>query len=798
MPLLTLLALAWCAGLWIALRLNQPVWAWLAFCALALVCLVLLREKPRLRAALTMAFALGLGAARAQAARPPLGDPGFIATYTDRGSVVVEGVIATEPAVGEGPVELRVKVERLWLASGTDPLPVHGLILVHTARDSASRLAAVGQAGYRYGDRVRVTGTLEAPPNFEGFAYRDYLAHQGVYALVRQARVSFVAARAGSPAWQALSDFKVHALKTLAKLFPEPHASLLAGILLGDDGGLPASLADAFARTNTAHIIAISGFNVAILVGALLPFARRLWGPTRGVAAVMLVVVAYTLLAGAGASVVRAAIMGSLALVASRLGRRVVGLNTLAAAAIFMTLINPAALYDVGFQLSAAATLGLILYGDRFQARVEQAAARYTTALRAARLAAAAGELFLITGAVQLTTLPLLIFNFRQFSLVTLLANSVILPVQPALMIVSGAALLLGLVWLPLGQVVAWLAWPFSAYTIAFVQFFARLPYAAFALGDTAVVLVAAYYISLFGLSWLLSRPQQQRPAWWEPARQRLPAGGLLLMASLTLLAWSWYFSAPAPDGRLRVTLLDIGSPLDPAGGEALLIQTPSGGMVLIDGGPGALTLANRLAGQLPLFKRDLDLLVVAAPDNENIGGLPDLLDRYRVRQALMTRATNRSGAYAALREKLIAQKIATIDAGSLPALDLGDGVSLSVLADRAEGSVLRLSWRRFSLVVAPGLDAAGEAELLSQGLAPPATALLLAGGGTNNASSEAWLQALNPRVALISVDAGNLSGDPSPDVLARLAGRAVLRTDQRGNITLSTDGEQLWVEAER
>src|SRR5205085_3512950 len=123
----------------------------------------------------------------------------------------------------------------------------------------------------------------------------------------------------------------------------------------------------------------------------LLPFARRLWGQSRAVLAVTLVIVAYTLLAGASASVVRAAIMGSLALVAGRLGRRVAGLNTLAAASILMTVLNPSVLYDVGFQLSAAATLGLILYGDRFEARVEQAAARYTTARRAARIAAAAG-----------------------------------------------------------------------------------------------------------------------------------------------------------------------------------------------------------------------------------------------------------------------------------------------------------------------------------------------------------------------------------------------------------------------
>src|SRR6185295_15310983 len=165
MPLLTLLALGWLAGLWAADQLNQPVWAWLAFSALAAGSLALLREKPRLRAPLAIAFALGIGAARAQAARPPFGDPAFIANYTERGSTVVEGVVAAEPSTGEGPVALRLNAERLWLASGGDPLSVRGLVLVAAGRQSASRLAATGEAAYRYGDRVRVYGALETPPN---------------------------------------------------------------------------------------------------------------------------------------------------------------------------------------------------------------------------------------------------------------------------------------------------------------------------------------------------------------------------------------------------------------------------------------------------------------------------------------------------------------------------------------------------------------------------------------------------------------------------------------------------------
>jgi competence protein ComEC len=545
--------------------------------------------------------------------------------------------------------------------------------------------------------------------------------------------------------------------------------------------------------------VSICGFNISILVGAFMALARPLLGQRRSVFLAIAVVAVYTLLVGAGASVVRAAIMSSLALIAGRLGRRAWGLNTLAAATLLMTLQDPLVLWDVGFQLTSAATLGILLYGDRFQARVEALAARRVTAQRAQSIAAAASDLFLLTVAAQLTTLPLLVYYFRQFSLVALLANFVILPAQPALEIASGLALLLGLIWLPLGQVAAWLAWPFSTYTIGFVEFFAHLPNASFALGETAPALVAVYYAALFGLTWVLAKPAPQRPEWWgRVVRQSLPVGGLFVLGAGVLLVWSWYFSLPTP-GRLRVTLLDVGSITNTTGrGDAILIQSPSGGTVLVDGGPGALTLERGLAAQLPVFKKDLDVLVVAAPGDEFIGALADLLDLYHPQRAIVTRAPGRSATYRSLRQKLIDANIETVDASTLPRLDLVNGISLTVLADTATGSVLRLEWGKFSLVIAPALDAAGETIMLNDGLALPSTALLLANSGSSQSTGDAWLQAINPRLALISVGAGNPDGNPAPVVLSRLAGRDVLRTDQHGSITVETDGTQMWVEASR
>jgi competence protein ComEC len=792
MSLILSLTLGWLTGLWAAAQINQPWWAWLILAGLAGGALYFWRTEASLRLPLICAIALGLGGVRYQLAQPVY-DKSFLATYNGVGEVALEGVVWDEPDVRDTQTNLRVRVDTLLLPNATAPLTVRGLVLIAAPRFSDSRLQAAGDGEFRYGDRLRVFGTLETPPEFDDFSYKDYLARSGVYSQLRQARVTFVAARQGNPIFQWLFDFKSHALAVLTQIFPEPHASLLSGILLGVDSGISPELKDAFSATGTSHIIAISGFNIAIIAGIFAALANRLFGAQRGAVVAILGIAAYTILVGASASVVRAALMGSLAIVAGRLGRQVVGLNTLAAAVLLMTLLNPLTLWDVGFQLSVMATLGLIIYAEPFEAGFKKLVERFTTQENAERAAALVGEFFLLTLAAQVSTLPLIVYYFKRLSLISLVANLVVLPVQPALMVIAGIALGVGLISLPLGKIVAWLAWPFSAYTIRFVELFAKVPGASISLGDVAPWIVIGFYLALLGVTWVLRRPPEQRPEWWGHLTARglrSATAGLSGLAVGTLIVWSWYFSLP--DGRLKITVLDVGQ------GDAVLIQSPSGAHVLVDGGPSGGALARALARELPLFTNQLDLLVVAAPRDENIGGLPDALTRFWVTRAVLTSATSPSATYQTLTDSLNRKHIPTTSAADLPAFDLGEGINLSVLYDGAKGSALRLDWNRASLMIPIGLERSDETALLMRGQAAPTTALLAADHGSDKTTQENWVEALNPEVVLISVGVGNPQGDPSPNVLKRLAGRNILRTDQNGSVTILTDGQRWWVETER
>lgn len=773
------LSLSWLAGLAMGRALGLPTSAWLPPLALGGAATYLLSGRLR-RVGVVWLLAL-FGALRFALAQPAL-DSSHLSARNDTGDMVVlTGVVVDFPDVRDSYIGLRVRAESVRRL--TDPLgqPAQGVALVRAGR----------YQDFAYGDRVRATGRLETPPVFEDFSYREYLARQGIYSLMSPAQVALVESGQASPVLQAIYSLRQRGLRTVHALFPEPEASLLAGILLGVESGIHPELRQAFNDTGTTHIIAISGFNITLLAGLVISLFGRWLGPRRGAMLAAVTIGVYAVMVGGDPAVVRAAIMGGLALYARLLGRQTQALASLGAAALAMTLINPLTLWDVGFQLSFAATLGLVLYADPIAARFTELASRWMDPRQAERLAKPVGEFALFTLAAQVTTLPLTAYYFKRLSLAALLANPVILPAQPALMVLGGLAMLLGMLWLPLGQVAAWAAWPFPAFTIRAVELFAGWRAASLALPSIGLPAVALGYGLLFGLT--VGRrllPPHLRGLRLRAALPR-PAFGAVLIALGIGTGLAWQQVADRPDGRLHLTILDVG------GGEAALIQTPTGRFVLVGGGHSPVALSEALGRRLPLFHRSLDWLVLGGSQEEQVAGLVGLVERYPVGQAWIAGDPG-GAAYGRVLEELRAASVPIREARPGEALDLGDGARLEVRAVGPHGAVFLLTHNRARVLLAPGADPA-----LVEGLAQDRdlaalTALLLPDGGYAAVNPVSWLERAAPRLVLISVAAGNDRGLPSAEVVSWLQGRSVLRTDRDGWIELISDGQQLWVQAGR
>lgn len=809
MPLFWL-SLAFLSGILLAASLPLSRGFWLAALGIALLGLLLLwrlerarwlREpalpnapssapSARLRAWLqgltgrlplpwwALLVALVAGAARFSLALPDWDDPRFIAHYNDRPQAcLLEGVIVQPPDERDLYTQVRIAVDRIAEAEGGAFQPAEGLVL--------ARLPPGG--GWRYGNRLQVEGRLQTPPAFEDFSYRDYLARSGVHTLIPQAEARLLQRGQGNPLKAGIYAFKDRSLRLLHRLFPDPEAALLAGILLGVESGIPQPVRQAFNATGAAHIIAISGFNIAVLAGLFSWLFTRLFDRWRGAALSLLVIAIYTLLVGADAAVVRAAIMGGLALIAVQVGRRQNGLNSLAFVGAVMAFFNPHLLWDVGFQLSFAATLGLVLYAQPFTDFVVGIAGRFLPGERAQRLGGWVGAYFLFTVAAQLTTLPVIVYHFKRLSIVSLVANPVILPAQPAVMVLGGLALLGGWVAFPIGQVIAYLAWPFVDFTIRGVEWFAAWPGGALQLGSVSLVAVVLFYLVLF----LLTLGWPRARGWLATLR---PGVTLAALGAITLLVWRAVLAAP--DGKLHLYLLEVSA--SGRSGEAVLVQTPSGRFVLLGGGPSANALSDALGRRLPLFHRRLDWLVIASNQEDQLTALPRMLERYPAQNAWLA-ATELEGYNGRLvREALAEVRLPQVVAQAGQALDLGDGAALRLIAVGESGGAFLLEWKDFRVLLPLGLDAGLLEQLQADASLGPLTAVLLAGGGDGLLNPPSWIEKLRPQVILISVAAGDRNGRPSPETLQALRGLPLLRTDLHGWIHLSTNGEQMWVEVER
>jgi competence protein ComEC len=381
--------------------------------------------------------------------------------------------------------------------------------------------------------------------------------------------------------------------------------------------------------------VCICGYNIVILIGIFSTITVGLVGRRRAFYIIVIGLIAYAIMVGGSASVVRATIMGILLLWAEHIGRPYAAPNALFASGIAMTILDPNTLFDVGFQLSFMATLGLMVYARPFAHSTHAFLARLFNRDWARQLVDILNDALLVTLAAQVATLPLLMYYFRQISTVALIVNPLVLPAQTGVMIYGLFATGVGLLSIPLGQIAAWTVWPWLTWTLGVIALFAQVPFASIPLEYVPPLFVAGYYAILIGVTWYFQQPKESRPTMFRKLitpRRAIFVGGLIALLLAVALSWR-------TDDRLHVYVLDVD-------GHPVFVQTPSGKQILIGGSNSPSSLLSALGKLLPFWDRDIDLVIVPDASNDQLNGLSAVLDRYGVKQIMSTEVTadNRAG----------------------------------------------------------------------------------------------------------------------------------------------------------
>ncbi len=405
-----------------------------------------------------MVMLLCAGVLRYEMAVPVFGDGDLAFYHSEEQAVSLEGVIVDYPDVRGDRIKLTVE------ASELNGRVVEGRVLVTVNR----------YPEFAYGERIRLWGAVQEPIEFEDFSYKNYLRRYGINSVMYYPYVEVVEA-------PCIDDWKywVFGLKKvfetrLNQLFTEPHASFAAGLLLGSRRGIPEDLMEDFNISGLTHIIAISGYNITLIivfVSGLLKFLSKRWQTIMA----SLVIFVFVVLVGGTAAVVRSAIMGVLGLWAVWFGRKAEVTRLLALTAALMTMWNPFILVDdVGFQLSFAATCGLVYMTDSVERFLKKIRTwKFIPEIFSIR------EAFVTTLAAQTFAVPIIIGAFGRFSLVAPFANVVAVSFIPLAMLFSFGAVLISCFWFYGGLLVAYVGWFFLELIMQIAYFSARVPFSS-------------------------------------------------------------------------------------------------------------------------------------------------------------------------------------------------------------------------------------------------------------------------------------------------------------------------------
>ncbi len=680
----------------------------------------------------------------------------------DAAPALVEG-----RARGDGPelpdrVRLRVVVERV--TTGGRSVELEGIVRLDVFGD-APRPEVLD------GDHVRVWAALRPFGGYRNPGGGDpeaWARHEGLAALGQVKSAQLLALQSTPRPTARARSWAREALRRFVPAGQEE--SLVRAMVLGDRAGLDDHTAEAFRVSGTYHVLALSGAQVALVVGLLVAVARRLEAsPTLqavlgGGAAVL-----YAAFVGGDIPVVRASFMAAVLLAGRALDLDADLANLLGLAALVLLVHRPSNVTDVGFQLSFGATLGLLLLTPPLAAGLP-------------RLPLGAERALCASLGAQLALLPLLATHFHRLAPLGLLLNLVAVPLASAVLLAGFLVLVCAALLPALGGPAGNLAWVAAHALLQSSE-----------LGLVSPILdprmpapsLLAWCAQLFGLV-LLSR-----------GRRSLGLGLCLVALFLMVIG-------PGPrgvDGRLHVTVLDVGQ------GDALVVRSPRGRVLVVDAGAaleGGFDLGESVVApflwSFGLTRIDTLVLTHAHPDH--VGGAPFLLRAFQVGETWEGPAPLKDPRYrrldASLREA----------GGSRRSVSRGvatdwDGVRVRVLGPPApahppsrvrndDSVVLALEYGSVRVLLTGDIEGAGEEALESSA----AEVLKVPHHGSRSSSHEPFVAAVSPRVAIVSAGRHNPFGHPHLEVVERYRRRGALflRTDRDGAVTVSTDGERAWV----
>jgi competence protein ComEC len=630
-----------------------------------------------------------------------------------------------------------------------------------------------------YGYLLLVRGEYNLLPqrrNPGGFDYRQYMERNEVSGSFKIEKMRILARGTGN---RLLSGLVIPARRYIRRLIENnllgDEAALLAGLALGERAGLSKKVQEAFSNTGTTHVLAVSGLHV-VLVAFVIFLLLRLFRVTKRWAGAGTIagLIFYTLLTGSPPSIVRATIMAVAVIAGSLFERQGNGLNMLGLAGLVILGFWPQALFDAGFQLSFAATAGILALTRPIQNILFRFSGNET--LREWLFVPLAVSL-----AAQVFTAPFLAYHFHRIPLISLIANLIVVPLTNGLLAIGLVMSLLGWAGKAVIAPLAAASYGISWLSLRAVDMFDAVKYGVILWPKPNLAQILLYGMVTGMVFWYATYKKYR---FWV-------ISAILLLANVII--WE---NALAGKPELRVTFLDVGQ------GDAALVQFPNGRRILIDTGPASESYDAGERAISPYLKYNgiskIDEIMISHSDADHAGGLDYLLKHVKTGRLLVSAHPSRQSLYL---EALQTASRMGIRTDSLAGYDTLEGIwpARGFVYCRPDSTdngnesslICYLSYGQQSFLFSGDMGPEMEDMIYKQGLLKKCTVLKVPHHGSHVNNSSGVIECLKPEVAVIQVGENNRFGHPSAEVVNnyRAAGSRVFRTDISGAIEMETDG---------
>lgn len=706
---------------------------------------------------------------------------------TDRDrEISVTGIVSEPPEYS--PQRVRFILSAEFVEREDVTASVSGNILVYLNPDmkiDSGKSVPVLNAG----DEVTIYGKLRTAPgerNPGEFNYNRYLKLNGIEKIFYSKgyeNVEVISTGNLNFFFQYIVyPSRVYAMDVVESQLPGDEGSYLKGLLTGSKTSMSEELKDNFVKAGVMHLIAVSGLNVAYVILFSMMFFSifRLKREYRFIITIVFIIY-YCLFTGSQPSIVRATILGALVIYSVLIQRRIVFLNLIGASAIIVFMIDSRQLFDAGFILSYSATISMVLFFQKYNKKLQTFFFRKRTVIL--KMLYYFAVLFLSTFAAQLGTLPLTSLYFGKISLISFVSNIFAVPLSN----ISLALGMLQVISAPLfgviSEAIAEVNYLLLKLQILMINFFGELDFAYTVKYNFDTLSMIAYFIVVLILY----------SASKENYRFKIASAMLIILAVAVIK----YDAEP----EMKIIFFDVGQ------GDAALIITPSGKIILIDAGSSNERFDNAKRHIAPYLERNripqIDLLILTHHHNDHSGGAKYLLENFNVKKIIFNDVNNHNGNLNALEDLIISKKIERENLFAGDVINIGEDIKFYCLSPfndneyEEENSciVLKMKYKELDVLFSSDADAFTESKInnVYSGFLK-SDILKVAHHGSKSSSSPEFISSVNPDYAVISCGFQNHFNHPAPVTLGKLitAGSVICRTDLEGAVVFESDGYTL------